>query len=252
MQNILGNKLYCLYLRKSPPKWLTTKGGNITRWNQVYSQNLESLLLRSVLEQGSASRHLGTMWLIAAVKLALPWSFFMPSCRHNLISKCILKQIGLRHSTKQKLFKTQLADHLKIQLTELGSVLWRALKTVGKTDTTNNRWARLPSCQCYFHAKKERVYIYMFVPEDALRGICHKMQKHINARTGTSLMIQWLRIHLSMQSTQVWSLIGELRSHMPWGNQRACVLQLERTCSLQRRPTTAKIIIIIKWINKHV
>ena len=131
MQNILGNKLYCLYLRKSPPKWLTTKGGNITRWNQVYSQNLESLLLRSVLEQGSASRHLGTMWLIAAVKLALPWSFFMPSCRHNLISKCILKQIGLRHSTKQKLFKTQLADHLKIQLTELGSVLWRALKTAG-------------------------------------------------------------------------------------------------------------------------
>lgn len=98
---------------------------------KVCSQNLESLLLRSVLEHGSASRRLGTMWLVATGKPAPPWSFFMPSCRHNLLSKCILKQIGLRHSIKQKLFKTHLADHLKIQLTELGSVLWRALKTAG-------------------------------------------------------------------------------------------------------------------------
>ena len=41
---------------------------------------------------------------------------------------------------------------------------------------------------------------------------------------GTSLMIQWLRICLPMQGTWVWSLVRELRSHMPQGN-KACVQQ---------------------------
>ena len=35
---------------------------------------------------------------------------------------------------------------------------------------------------------------------------------------GTSLVVQWSRIHLPMQGTQVWSLVLELRSHMPLGN----------------------------------
>ena len=43
---------------------------------------------------------------------------------------------------------------------------------------------------------------------------------------GTSLVVQWLRIHLAMKRTQVLSLIRELRFHMWWGNQ---------TCALQRR-----------------
>ena len=30
----------------------------------------------------------------------------------------------------------------------------------------------------------------------------------------TSLMVQWLRIHLPMQRTQVQSLVGELRPHV--------------------------------------
>jgi len=34
---------------------------------------------------------------------------------------------------------------------------------------------------------------------------------------GTSLVVQGLRISLSMQGTQVGSLAGELRPHMPWG-----------------------------------
>ena len=34
---------------------------------------------------------------------------------------------------------------------------------------------------------------------------------------GTSLVVQWLRICLPMQGTQVRSLFGELRSHMPQG-----------------------------------
>ena len=37
---------------------------------------------------------------------------------------------------------------------------------------------------------------------------------------GTSLVVQGLRIHLSMQDLQVQSLVGELRSHIPCG-QRA-------------------------------
>jgi len=44
---------------------------------------------------------------------------------------------------------------------------------------------------------------------------------------GTSLVVQWLRIHLPMQETQVQSLVGELRSHILRGNQ-AWVPQLEK------------------------
>ena len=34
----------------------------------------------------------------------------------------------------------------------------------------------------------------------------------------TSLVVQWLRIHLPMQGMQVQSLLRELGSHVPWGN----------------------------------
>ena len=44
---------------------------------------------------------------------------------------------------------------------------------------------------------------------------------------GTSLVVQWLRILLSMQGTLVESLVRELRFHMPWDNQ-AYVLQQEK------------------------
>ena len=36
--------------------------------------------------------------------------------------------------------------------------------------------------------------------------------------SGTSLVVQWLRIYLVMQGTWVQSLVRELRSHMPQGN----------------------------------
>ena len=44
---------------------------------------------------------------------------------------------------------------------------------------------------------------------------------------GTSLVVQWLRILLSMQGTLVQSLVRELRFHMPWDNQ-AHALQQEK------------------------
>ena len=34
----------------------------------------------------------------------------------------------------------------------------------------------------------------------------------------TSPLVQWLRIHLVMQEVRVWSLVGELRSHMLQSN----------------------------------
>ena len=39
-----------------------------------------------------------------------------------------------------------------------------------------------------------------------------------NSSRGTSLGVQWLRICLWMQKIWVWSLFGELRSHIPQGN----------------------------------
>ena len=36
----------------------------------------------------------------------------------------------------------------------------------------------------------------------------------INGNQGSSLVVQWLRVHLLMQGTWVQSLVGELRSHM--------------------------------------
>ena len=36
---------------------------------------------------------------------------------------------------------------------------------------------------------------------------------------GTSSTVQWLRLYLSMQGLQVWSLVGELRLHIPQANK---------------------------------
>ena len=54
---------------------------------------------------------------------------------------------------------------------------------------------------------------------------------------GTSLVVQWLRIRLQMQGTRVRSLVGELRSHMPWSNYWACVPQLESLHAATTEPT---------------
>ena len=39
-----------------------------------------------------------------------------------------------------------------------------------------------------------------------------------NVWMGDFSVVQWLRTHLAMQRTQVRSLVGELRSHMPRSN----------------------------------
>ena len=40
------------------------------------------------------------------------------------------------------------------------------------------------------------------------------VRKEIGRRT--FLVVQWLRLHFPVQGLQVWSLVGKLRSHMPW------------------------------------
>ena len=56
--------------------------------------------------------------------------------------------------------------------------------------------------------------------------------------SGTSLVVQWLRIHLLIQGTRIWSLVEELRFHMPRGD-KALVPQLLSLCS--RAHATVKI-----------
>ena len=44
---------------------------------------------------------------------------------------------------------------------------------------------------------------------------------------GTSLVVQWLRICLPMQGTQVRSLVQELRFHLPVGQLSVCATNIE-------------------------
>ena len=41
----------------------------------------------------------------------------------------------------------------------------------------------------------------------------------VRPNSGTSLVIQWLRLHHSMRQMWVQSLVGKLRSHMPHGQK---------------------------------
>ena len=60
-----------------------------------------------------------------------------------------------------------------------------------------------------------------------------------NILRGTSLVVQWLRIHLPMQGTRVPSLVGELRSHVLQAS-RALVLQLEKPACPNKDPVQPK------------
>ena len=47
---------------------------------------------------------------------------------------------------------------------------------------------------------------------------CQQQTDSKEVNTRASLVAQGLRVHLAMQGTQVQSLVGELRSHMPQSN----------------------------------
>ena len=46
----------------------------------------------------------------------------------------------------------------------------------------------------------------------------------------TSRVVQWLRLGLLMPGVQAWSLVSELRSHMPWG-QKTKTLKRKQYCN---------------------
>ena len=52
---------------------------------------------------------------------------------------------------------------------------------------------------------------------NTLQGNCSTTPP-ISMDAGTSLVIQWPRIHLPVPGTEVSTLAGEPRSHLPWGN----------------------------------
>ena len=51
----------------------------------------------------------------------------------------------------------------------------------------------------------------------------------VNQSYGSSLLVQWLRIHLPMQGMRVQSLDEELGSHMPRGN-KTCATTKDPAC----------------------
>ena len=56
-------------------------------------------------------------------------------------------------------------------------------------------------------------FLFLFSDKN---NTCLFKKKILNA--GTSLVVQWLRIHFAMQGMQVQSLVGELRSHTSQSN----------------------------------
>ena len=60
---------------------------------------------------------------------------------------------------------------------------------------------------------------------------CSCLDGALRDHLGASLLAQGLRIRLPIQGTQIQSLIQELRSHMPWGNQAHEAQLLKLACS---------------------
>ena len=73
------------------------------------------------------------------------------------------------------------------------------------------------------------------------------------ASRDTSLVVQWLRICLAMLGTWVRSLVGELRSHMPWGN-KIHALPLENLHTAVRRSPcdTTWEACTLHWTKPHM
>ena len=73
----------------------------------------------------------------------------------------------------------------------------------------------IPGQGTIFHMPQLRVCIPQ-KRSKILRATTNTWHSQINKR-GTSLVIQWLRIFLAIQGTQVWSLVRELRPHILQG-----------------------------------
>ena len=74
---------------------------------------------------------------------------------------------------------------------------------------------------CVGHKKLWKLLKEMGIPGFEIKTLVYSIQyctvKYTQAQSGTSLAVQWLRICLPIQRTQVRSLVRELRSHMLQG-----------------------------------
>ena len=88
------------------------------------------------------------------------------------------------------------------------------LKTLEWNVLLSSVQGRAQSCSSEFAAlEKERMEEGEIEEERKL--VNHKCRKQLNInQSGTSLRVQWLRLHTSLQGTRVQSLVGELRSQM--------------------------------------
>ena len=66
--------------------------------------------------------------------------------------------------------------------------------------------------------KQATVCEEIFAKNTSIRCIMTVIQ-NTQGTLGAYLVVHWLRIQFPMQKTQVWSLVRELRSHMPQGNK---------------------------------
>ena len=78
-----------------------------------------------------------------------------------------------------------------------------------------------------------------------------KSKMDLNLSSATSLMVKWLGISLPMQGTRVWSLVREIRCHMPkpaHHNYREARVQQRGAHALQLRLTQPRINILLPKI----
>ena len=72
-------------------------------------------------------------------------------------------------------------------------------------------WAALHYCKVFIFFLSISSYIFWYLKNGVIKNSIKIRQAE------TSLVVQWLRTRLPLQGTQVPSLVGELRFHMPHG-----------------------------------
>ena len=100
-----------------------------------------------------------------------------------------------------------------------------SLALAGRFLTTSTTWETHTYCIRYTYMYTYSIYLCAHWNTHTQRqahsvGDCTLLKNSYCQKEilGTSSVVQWLRIHLPMQGTWVWSLAWELRYHIPWSN----------------------------------
>lgn len=81
-------------------------------------------------------------------------------------------------------------------------------------------WVTLPSYLSTMQASELVSWLHSYPLSWAIwAAIKKKKYPKLGRNVGTSLAVQWLIIHLPVQGTLIWSLVGQLRSYLPRGNK---------------------------------